>query len=108
MKLIRNNQGFTCEHCMYTTGAAKGPSRNHCPKCLYSKHVDNVPGDRANLCHGLMKPISAQLLKGGRLSITFQCGLCSNTGNNISAQDDTMELMGELLAEHNKGLHRFS
>ena len=33
-----------------------GSYRNHCPFCLYSRHVDNHPGDRENTCRGLMKP----------------------------------------------------
>ena len=28
---------------------------NHCTACLWSKHVDVNPGDRAADCHGLMK-----------------------------------------------------
>ena len=29
---------------------------NHCPRCLYSKHVDINPGDRAEQCDGMMEP----------------------------------------------------
>ena len=59
MAFIMRNETFTCEHCgreisLHPTGSA----RNHCPYCLYSKHVDEeFPGDRAATCHGLMEPI---------------------------------------------------
>ncbi len=33
-----------------------GSYRNHCPFCLFSLHVDNIPGDRNNTCKGLMEP----------------------------------------------------
>ncbi|WDF05905.1 RNHCP domain-containing protein [Shouchella hunanensis] len=35
---------------------ANGSYRNHCPFCLYSKHQDIIPGDRASTCGGLMEP----------------------------------------------------
>lgn len=49
---IHCQEDFVCEVC---GTKVKGTSyTNHCPNCLWSKHVDqNVPGDRAELCHGL-------------------------------------------------------
>ena len=60
-KFIKNIEDFTCEHC----GApVKGTGyTNHCPKCLWSKHEDVNPGDRASDCHGLMKPIDIGVLQ---------------------------------------------
>ncbi|MEA1909889.1 MAG: RNHCP domain-containing protein, partial [Patescibacteria group bacterium] len=56
---IKTTEDFTCEHCGYNV---KGTGyTNHCPKCLYSKHVDDVPGDRKNKCNGLMAPIGVEL-----------------------------------------------
>jgi hypothetical protein len=52
------NQSFICKHCKkYVVELTNGSYRNHCPFCLYSVHVDNKPGDRAQTCRGLMKPI---------------------------------------------------
>ncbi|WP_420871372.1 RNHCP domain-containing protein [Lysinibacillus xylanilyticus] len=51
-----------------------GSFRNHCPKCLFSKHVDTVPGDRASTCKGLMRPIGVDYTekKAFNLSINAQ------------------------------------
>ena len=51
-KFIKVKEDFVCEHC----GAeVKGDGyTNHCPKCLWSKHVDVHPGDRAAECGGMM------------------------------------------------------
>ncbi|WP_265181671.1 RNHCP domain-containing protein [Geomicrobium sp. JCM 19055] len=46
-----------------------GSYRNHCPSCLYSKHVDVIPGDRASTCHSLMEPIDLKSHSKKRLSI---------------------------------------
>ncbi|HYC79501.1 MAG TPA: RNHCP domain-containing protein, partial [Candidatus Binatia bacterium] len=56
MKLFqRTPENFVCENC--GTKVSGNGYTNHCPNCLYSKHVDNNPGDRLNKCHGLMEPI---------------------------------------------------
>ena len=40
---------FNCEHCgKEVLPLSDGSYRNHCPYCLYSKHVDIVLGDRLN------------------------------------------------------------
>lgn len=55
MSFTRRIEDFTCEHCGYSVQGSG--YTNHCPKCLYSKHVDNDPGDRAASCGGIMEPI---------------------------------------------------
>lgn len=51
----RTIEDFVCEKCgANVTGDGY---TNHCPKCLYSKHVDISPGDRAATCGGLMEPV---------------------------------------------------
>ena len=37
---------------------------NHCSQCLWSKHVDVNPGDRASLCQGLMPAVLVDTKKG--------------------------------------------
>jgi len=52
------NTGFICAHCgAEVKPLTNGSYRNHCPYCLYSLHVDHLPGDRADGCHGLMEPV---------------------------------------------------
>lgn len=55
MSFTRRVEDFTCEHCgVHVKGDGY---TNHCPKCLWSKHVDVEPGDRAATCGGLMEPV---------------------------------------------------
>ena len=45
------NTGFACVHCSAPVPAnTDGHYRNHCPHCLWSLHVDELPGDRASDC----------------------------------------------------------
>ncbi len=85
-KFIRNKEDFTCENCqslVVGTGYT-----NHCPKCLWSKHVDINPGDRLEICHGMMKPADAEIA-GKEESIIHQCLTCNKTKKNkLSKEDD--------------------
>ena len=59
----RTKEDFKCEHCGHLqrgTGYT-----NHCGSCLWSKHVDVNPGDRAATCHGLMQPVAVDTKKAG-------------------------------------------
>ena len=54
-------RSFQCGHCGVDVSLdAPGTShRNHCPSCLWSRHLDrNVPGDRKAACPGGMEPIA--------------------------------------------------
>ena len=43
-KFERNREDFTCNNCeLFVQGDGY---TDHCPSCLYSKHVDINPGDR--------------------------------------------------------------
>ena len=39
------DEEFICENCGKKVGKLGYSCRNHCPYCLYSKHVDKNPGD---------------------------------------------------------------
>ena len=60
MSFKKNDNEFICENCGKRVEKLKYTSRNHCNHCLHSLHVDNDPGDRANECKGLMKPIGLE------------------------------------------------
>ena len=51
-------EDFTCAHC--GANVVGNGYTNHCPKCLWSKHVDVKPGDRAAICGGMMEPTSLE------------------------------------------------
>lgn len=64
-----------------------GGYRNHCPACLWSKHVDVKPGDRAATCRGLMRPEYVDSRPGKGLVIVHTCVLCGFTRPNRIAND---------------------
>lgn len=96
MKLFtKNDDSFICENCMKEVKPLSYTSRDHCPYCLYSKHVDINPGDRLNNCKGLLKPTGIIKFKD-TYKIIYKCEKCSETHKNIMATDDNMDLIIEL------------
>lgn len=83
------DETFICEHCHKIVPKLGYTSRDHCPYCLYSKHVDINPGDRSNQCKGLLKPIGLEKYKD-TYKILYQCIKCNQTHKNIIAKDDDM------------------
>ncbi len=96
MKLFtKNDNSFICEHCKKEVQPLSYTSRDHCPYCLYSKHVDINPGDRLNTCMGLLKPIGIEKFKD-TYKIVYKCEKCGETHKNIMAKDDDNDLIIEL------------
>lgn len=93
IKFKRNIENFTCEHC----GAeiVGNGYTNHCPKCLWSKHVDIHPGDREAECKGMMKPTSIEG-KEGEWVIVHTCEKCRYQKRNKIAEGDEMESVFEV------------
>ena len=83
------DEKFICEHCGKEVPKLEYSARDHCPYCLYSKHVDINPGDRANPCKGLLKPIDIEKFKD-TFKIIYKCEACGNLHKNIIAIDDDM------------------
>lgn len=84
------DEKFICENCGKEVPKLGYSCRNHCPYCLYSKHVDIDPGDRLEKCHGLLEPIGIEKNKKG-LVIIFKCQKCGAIRKNIVAEDDDMD-----------------
>ena len=83
-------EDFVCEHCGVEV---KGDGfTNHCPACLWSKHMDKNPGDRAAMCGGMMKPIIVELEKQEYI-ITHECQKCGHTKRNKLAEDDDFDVV---------------
>ena len=84
------NEHFTCQNCWFEV--EKHPewsARNHCPKCLASKHLDDqFPGDRASECHGIMLPIGMDYKKNKWNMIKHKCQKCWKIILNKVAPDD--------------------
>ena len=96
MKLFNKlDEKFVCENCGKNVEKLNYSSRDHCPYCLYSKHVDINPGDRANECNGLLKPIGIEKFKDS-YKIIYKCKKCTKEHKNIIAKDDNFDLIIDL------------
>lgn len=90
-KFQRRVEDFTCEHCK--AEVIGSGYTNHCPKCLWSKHVDVNPGDRAEACGGLMEPIRIEGTTDA-YRLTHICKRCgSERKNNVADNDDPNALV---------------
>ena len=91
-----STEKFICKVCGRTVipDGAGTSHRNHCPYCLASKHLDDIPGDRAADCGGVMEPISVWVRKNGEWAIIHRCRICGAiSSNRIAADDNPMKLM---------------
>lgn len=93
-KFKRKIENFTCEHCgIFVQGNGY---TDHCPNCLYSKHVDINPGDRKSTCRGLMKPVTAEVRKED-YKIHYECEKCGYKHRVKSVPEDSFEIILELI-----------
>ena len=84
------NESFVCWNCgKEILPHPEGSARNHCPICLYSKHVDdNSPGDRLSTCYGMMIPVWIDHKKNKGDMILHACQKCGKEILNKVAPDD--------------------
>ena len=86
-------EDFNCAHC---GAVVRGNGyTNHCPKCLWSRHVDDMPGDRASSCGGMMRPITAAP-DGARFVITHKCEKCGKIKRQRTSDNDDIDTIIEL------------
>ena len=90
MAFIRNKEDFLCEQC--GASVVGNGYTNHCPRCLWSRHVDMAPGDRMATCRGMMEPV-AVLPSGDGYRITHRCVVCGHEKVNDSVADDRFEAL---------------
>ena len=89
------DEKFICENCNKEVNKLGYTARDHCPYCLFSKHVDINPGDRSNTCKGLMTPIGIEKYKN-TYKIIYRCSKCNQIHKNIMALDDSYDIIIEL------------
>ena len=89
------DENFKCLNCGYEVKKLNYTARDHCPNCLYSRHVDILPGDRKNTCQGLMEPIGIEKYKN-TYKIIYRCTKCHQIHKNIMADDDNYDLIVKL------------
>jgi len=95
-KFQRKIEDFVCENC---GEKIKGNGyTNHCPFCLWSKHVDINPGDRQSPCRGLMEPIGIEI-KSGDKTIYYQCQKCGFKHRVKAVAGDNFEEIIKLTEE---------
>lgn len=84
---IHRDEAFTCAFCGASVDRGGPTVRDHCPRCLRSLHVDEVPGDRAADCGGVLQP-QALSLEGGRVVILYRCDRCGHDHRVRAHPDD--------------------
>ena len=89
-KFYMNDEEFICDNCHRKVEKLHYSSRDHCPYCLFSKHVDVTPGDRANKCRGVLEPIGIEKYKN-TYKIIYKCLKCGQIHKNIAANDDNFD-----------------
>lgn len=91
----KHEEDFICEQC--ARPVVGNGYTNHCPLCLYGKHVDIFPGDRLETCGGLMEPIGYEQAHGeGKLM--HRCLRCGKSKKNKVQANDSFEAL--LLLSH--------
>ena len=97
----KNDNSFICKNCGKLVEPLGYSSRNHCPFCLCSLHVDVNPGDRACECGGILRPIRVEPDPKKGYIIIHKCEKCGEIRRNRAAheakiQPDDMELLIKL------------
>ena len=104
------NSDFKCRQCgsyvstsKYVAGVG---NRNHCPYCLWSRHLDLFEaGDRLAACKALMRPVGLTVKRShnkyartssGELMLVHQCTDCERISINRIAADDIPEAIMEV------------
>ena len=92
-KFKKKLEDFVCENCNLEV---KGNGyTNHCPGCLFSKHVDNTPGDRLAACGGLMKPIDIEGTEKEYILI-HKCVTCNHIKRNKTSNNDSIDVLVQI------------
>ena len=106
MRAIKKYE-FKCSHCgkWVSLEAVGTKQRNHCPFCLWSRHIDlKKAGDREAKCGGDMEPIGLTFknegkdkygeLRQGELMLIHKCVICGKISiNRIAGDDDSKEIL---------------
>ena len=95
-RFLARDEEFICENCGKKVSKLGYSSRDHCPYCLHSKHVDINPGDRAESCCGDLEPIGIEINNRKGYVILFKCKKCGKVKKNKAAEDDNMDLIIKL------------
>ncbi len=98
-RFTKMNEGFVCEICGQKNIPALQTCRDHCIKCLCSKHVDKNPGDRDEECQGILRPVDIEIVGGDMKKIVYKCEKCGIIRKNKIAEDDDREVLFKILEQ---------
>lgn len=92
---------FHCRHCdaVVSDRAVGSAHRNHCPHCLWSRHLDDQPGDRAAGCGATMEPIAISVRGSGEWVLIHRCTRCDVLRANRTAGDDDPTMLLKLAVQ---------
>ncbi len=93
-RFAKKVEDFKCEVCKAEVNGSG--YTDHCPNCLWSKHVDVNPGDRKSECKGLMKPVKTEHDRNG-FGIIYVCDKCHERKRVNANASDNKELLFTLL-----------
>lgn len=107
----KRKEGFRCSHChaWVSLRVAGTKHRNHCPECLWSKHIGRLEQLRET-CGGAMIPVGLTFKKEGidkytgkpkqgELMLIHQCVRCGEISINRLAGDDNSDVVMKIF-EH--------
>ncbi len=102
-QFTKNDAGFVCRNCGREVLPLGYSSRNHCPFCLCSLHVDINPGDRQNPCGGILRPYRAEPHPKKGYVILHRCDKCGGlsrcrAAHEAKVQPDDLDLIIRLTA----------
>lgn len=117
-RVIFDTYNFKCLQCGAFVSADREQSgvnnRNHCPNCLWSRHVDlSKPGDRKCECKSRMEPVGLSIKqsikkygneKQGELMLIHRCCGCEKFSINRIAADDNTLVIYDLFLKSEKNL----
>jgi len=98
--IVLPKKNFICGNC--GAKVCGGRYINHCPVCLWSKHLDkDLPGDRQSTCGSLMEPIGV-IKKGDKWRICHQCVRCNKKTIVDAKNEDNFEKIIKLVGQPTK------
>lgn len=100
---IHRDDPFLCICCGAEVPPGGRIPRNHCPFCLRSLHVDEVPGARDSRCGGVMEPVGLELLGRVGMIIRYRCSRCGHERPNRAMLEGALPDDAELLRKLSTG-----
>ncbi len=95
-KFKKTVENFKCENC---GKEVKGDGyTNHCPFCLWSKHVDINPGDRKESCGGAMEPIETYY-ESDSWFVIHKCKKCGEKKKIKLNKRDNLRVVEEVISK---------